>query len=108
MDEGKFESICSKLLSRAETLRSIKKHEYTGDLDRLSNFRTAAVIQKIEVEHAIAGMMAKHTVSIYDMIDNLPDEVDLTLWEEKIMDHINYLLLLFAAVTERKENECLG
>ena len=38
-------------------------------------------------------MMSKHTVSIYDMCWSGQD-YGLKLWQEKITDAINYLLLL--------------
>ena len=51
---------------------------------------------------ALAGMMVKHTVSIYDMINNPDTTYDMDVWNEKITDHINYLLLLRAVVIEEK------
>ena len=49
--------------------------------------------------------MAKHTVSVYDMIRGLEEgkSYPLELWDEKIGDSINYLLLLAAAVREDAE-----
>ena len=44
-------------------------------------------------------MMAKHTVSVYDMIGT-GEDYPLDLWEEKIKDSINYLFLLWALVQE--------
>jgi hypothetical protein len=50
-------------------------------------------------EQALAGMMAKHTVSIYDMCcDGLSHPIEM--WDEKITDHINYLILLKTLVEE--------
>jgi len=44
-------------------------------------------------------MMAKHTVSIYDMCGS-GEIYDIAKWDEKITDHINYLLLLRALVED--------
>ena len=66
-----------------------KAGEYTT-ADRLHNFRVAATMQGITPAQALAGMMAKHTVSIYDMCNSETD-------------HINYLLLLAAAVRDEKD-----
>ena len=77
-----------------------KAREYATD-DRLHNFKTAAVLQGRTTVQALAGMMAKHTVSVYDMIQSgkkFPQEH----WNEKITDSINYLLLLTAAVREEQ------
>ena len=48
-------------------------------------------------------MMSKHTVSVYDMIRGLEsgEEYPLDMWDEKIGNSINYLLLLAALVRER-------
>lgn len=82
-----------------------KTKEYTGDnADRLSAFKAAAALQSCTPERALAGMLAKHIVSLYDMCyaENTvfrPEE-----WDEKITDSINYLVLLRAIVKEGEEN----
>lgn len=77
---------------------SHKAGEYATH-DRLHNFKQAAHFQRESSPQALGGMMAKHTVSIYDMIHN--ESTDMAMWTEKIKDHINYLLLLWALVNER-------
>ena len=77
-----------------------KAKEYATDGDRLHNFKVAASVQGISPTAALAGMMAKHTVSVYDMIGT-GDVYPLELWEEKIKDSINYLFLLWALVQEK-------
>ena len=59
----------------------------------------AAELEGVTMAQALAGMMAKHTVSIYDMCRS-GEEYPLWLWEEKITDHLNYLFLLNAVVRE--------
>jgi hypothetical protein len=77
-----------------------KAREYAPGDDRLHNFKVAAQLQGTDPKRALAGMMAKHTISIYDMC--LSDQIfPNSVWEEKIVDHINYLFLLSAIVTER-------
>lgn len=49
-----------------ETVLGVKAGEYATD-DRLHNFKVAAELEKTSPQAALAGMMAKHTVSIYDM-----------------------------------------
>lgn len=89
----------------AETLIA-KAKEYANDSDRLHNFKIAGPLQHRTPIGALGGMLAKHTISIYDMIDGVergcaysPDQ-----WEEKIKDHINYLFLLWALINENIEN----
>ena len=77
-----------------------KAKEYATE-DRLHNFRVAAVIQRVSAKDALAGMMAKHTVSVYDMCGS-EETFSQELWDEKITDSINYLLLLRALVQEEE------
>ena len=82
----------------AETLQR-KKKEYTGDSqDRLSAFKVAAAMQGCKPERALAGMMAKHIVSLYDMCYADRETFDLNTWDEKITDSLNYLFLLKAII----------
>ena len=76
-----------------------KAKEYATDGDRLHNFKVAAAVQGITPVQALAGMMAKHTVSVYDMAGT-GMQYPVDLWEEKIKDSINYLFLLWALVQE--------
>ena len=72
----------------------------------MHNFKVAGEIQKCLPTTALGGMMAKHTVSVYDMIRGLEDgrSYPIELWNEKIGDSINYLLLLAALIREQ-DNE---
>ena len=80
------------------TLES-KSAEYSTEGDKLHNFKVAAAVQGVSAVQALGGMMAKHTVSVYDMIGT-GKAYPLELWEEKIKDSINYLLLLWALIQE--------
>ncbi len=100
MKADQFENILDEQIQLVRDVLVNKAAEYANE-DRLSNFRIAAKIQNCSVSKAIAGMMVKHTVSIYDMVESdmmFPMET----WDEKITDHINYLILLRAAQTEKE------
>lgn len=84
-----------------------KASEYATDGDRLHNFKVAASVQGISPTEALGGMMAKHTVSVYDMIGT-GEVYPLDLWEEKIKDSINYLFLLWALLNEETEKQTIG
>lgn len=80
-----------------------KKKEYTGDrIDRLSAFKIAASLQGCTPKAALAGMMSKHVVSLYDMCYSSLLQFDLEQWDEKITDCINYLILLKALIKEEQ------
>ena len=88
----------------ASTLQK-KKKEYTGDSqDRLIAFKVAAAMQGCSSERALAGMMAKHIVSLYDMCYADNEEFDVAVWDEKITDSLNYLFLLRAIVEEGQKS----
>jgi len=82
-----------------------KTKEYTGDnKDRLSAFKTAAALQSCSPQQALAGMMAKHIVSLYDMCFAEGVSFSLDIWNEKITDSLNYLFLLKAIVKEEHDH----
>ncbi len=89
----------------ADTLQK-KTKEYTGDdTDRLGAFKAAAALQHTTPERALAGMLAKHIVSLYDMCFDNDTDYGISTWEEKITDSLNYLFLLKAIVKEGHTNQ---
>ncbi len=93
MTNSEFNKIVEEQLQYCQSLLCKKGEEYDSDSnDRFHAFKVAAGLQGITPRQALAGMMAKHTISIYDLIRQ--EGSNLTIWEEKITDHINYLLLL--------------
>jgi hypothetical protein len=98
MTQEKFNEIIVEQLTNCEKVLCNKAREYATE-DRLHNFKVAAELQGLTPRQALAGMMAKHTVSVYDMC-MAECEFSPSMWDEKITDHINYLLLLKAVVAE--------
>lgn len=97
MDVSVFEAIVKEQIERSKKVLIGKAEEYAQDGDRLHNFKVASSMMNVSIEQAIAGMMSKHTVSIYDMCRS-NESYTMDMWNEKITDHINYLLILRAAV----------
>ena len=92
-------ALCREILQR-------KTKEYTGDdTDRLGAFKAAAALQHTTPERALAGMLAKHIVSLYDMCFDGDADYDISTWNEKITDSLNYLFLLKAIVKEGHSNQ---
>ncbi len=102
MTQEKFNEICDDMLERCQRVLCSKANEYATE-DRLHNFKVAAKLEGITPEQALAGMMAKHTVSVYDMIKSAED-YDNAVWNEKIGDSINYLILLRALIEEARDS----
>jgi hypothetical protein len=100
MKSDAFERIFNHQIKLCENVLVNKAVEYADDTDRLHNFKTAAALEDTTPQEALAGMMAKHTVSIYDMCRYDADQFTMDQWEEKITDHMNYLILLKAVIFE--------
>lgn len=98
MNTEQFNAIINEQIKRCTDTLIVKAKEYATD-DRLHNFKVAAELEGITPVAALAGMMSKHTVSVYDMCTS-GAEYPIELWNEKIGDSINYLLLLSALVRE--------
>ena len=101
MKTEQFNTIIKEQQKRCVDILINKAKEYATE-DRLHNFKVAAELQGTTPINALAGMLSKHTVSIYDMCRSskpYPQE----MWDEKITDHINYLLLLKALTVEEAE-----
>lgn len=98
MTSERFDNVTREQIQRSTDVLLNKAKEYATD-DRLHNFKVAAALQGCSPKQALAGMMAKHTVSVYDMCMS-GETYSVELWHEKITDHINYLLLLNAMVAE--------
>lgn len=98
MKNDDFNKIVGSTILKSVKLLGVKAGEYATE-DRLHNFKVAAVIKAETPIQSLAGMMAKHTVSVYDMCMS-GKEYSKELWDEKICDSINYLLLLRALIEE--------
>ena len=100
MDSKTFENLMEQQFDLCREVLCSKAKEYATQ-DRLHNFHVAAGLRCCTPEQALAGMMVKHTVSVYDMCEATKNEgFPIELWQEKITDSINYLLLLNAMVRE--------
>lgn len=98
MNNDVFTQILGDQIQECLDTLEVKADEYAkDDVDRLHNFRVAAKLEGVSMAQALGGMMAKHTVSVFDYIRE-PEGKSIAAWEEKITDHINYLLLLKAVV----------
>jgi hypothetical protein len=104
MDARRFNEVLDEQLERVNAILGAKAGEYANDKDRLHNFKASASLQNISPMEALRGKMAKHTISIYDMMGS-GVAFSVEQWDEKITDHINYLILLRALVIEEDEED---
>lgn len=101
MELDRFEGILDAQITRIRDVLGIKRAEY-ANVDVLANFKKAAHLRGCGMPQAVGGMLVKHIVSIFDMVESgqpYPTEV----WDEKITDAINYLILLRAALVDNVE-----
>lgn len=101
-----FNEIVKEQLARCEEILVIKGSEYAPGGDRLSAFKKAGAMQNQTMLQAALGMLAKHLVSVIDMIqDPMPGRFGVERWNEKLTDAINYLLIIRALIEEEEPNE---
>ena len=103
MQSNVFRQVVTDQIQRSLDMLKDKNDAYNPDEDKLRTFKTAGALQNEKPREALAGMMAKHTASVYDLC-HAEQVADLDVWNEKITDHINYLLLLRAVVEEEIVN----
>lgn len=99
MEQNTFQNIIGEQVARSTSMLASKNAAYNPNDDKLRAFKTAAALKHTTVRSALAGMMVKHTTSVYDMCES-DETFSMDTWNEKITDHINYLLLLRAVVEE--------
>lgn len=79
-----------------------KNADYSSGTDKLHNFKEAGKEDNITSIEALRGMDLKHRVSIRTGLDELQQGKvrPIGWWQEKVRDHINYLILLHALIYE--------
>ena len=102
MNTPEFNALFEQTVEMCRETLCAKADEYAEDEDRLHNFHQAAHLQGGTAVSALGGMMVKHTVSVYDLIRRAGKGAYISdaMWDEKIIDHINYLILLRGIVAE--------
>jgi hypothetical protein len=86
-----------------------KSREYSTPVDRLHNFKIAASMLRCSPERALLGFLTKHLVSVVDLVDHIDNgaPVDYEMFHEKVIDSVNYLLLLHILYSERRDLKIL-
>jgi hypothetical protein len=84
MKHEEFAGILEKQLARVSAILGVKTEEYATE-DQLHNIRMSAILQGCSLPEAVAGMMVKHTVSIFTMVKDGKPHPEAK-WDEKITD----------------------
>lgn len=110
MTHREFNAVVQRMLLHCEETLCSKAAEYATDEERFINFIEALPTLRArwpdaKVEDAALCFMLKHFVSIVDCIRKLPphgkSSVSSAVWDEKIGDMINYLIIIRGMVHER-------
>ena len=109
-----FNIIIEKRINIIRQSLAEKGHEYADNgKDRLAVFKNVAKLRRTTSINAVGGMVAKQIVSLFDMLDKttkVDDQFEYVistkhLWEERIKDIINYMILLDAVIQDIQESE---
>ncbi len=105
MLQREFDKLLDNIIEETKRTLANKADEYASSKDRLHNFKFAAKLESTCPEKALRGMMTKHVVSVYDMIDavNRGKVFPPEYAGEKLGDMRNYCILLEALLLERWE-----
>lgn len=93
-----FDQYIQLVMDHCQETLTAKADKYATE-DRLHNFKVAAGPLAGNPLQALAGMMVKHTVRIYYMI-NTGRAYPRAEWMETIGDHINYLAMILPLAAE--------
>lgn len=103
-----FEKVLEKRIELTRKVLASKNKEYARGDDKLHNFKRGSARLKETPERYLMELNEKHLCSIMDMIDDLDKGqcANMAVWEEKIGDAVNYLILLEALLVERIDATC--
>lgn len=88
-----FNKVVEDQLARIQRVLVKKETEYSLGTDRMSVFKHGAGITEETPEQVLYGFMLKHIISVTDMVNSKATYSE-ELWNEKITDICNYLILL--------------
>ncbi|ADD81062.1 gp064 [Rhodococcus phage ReqiPoco6] len=109
MDHQTFNVYLEEKFDHIRSVLGTKAAEYVPNEggSRFHNFDVAAAFNNESPEKALWGMLTKHLVSIADMVKDDPTDHSMAVWDEKIGDALNYLLLLNGMVKDHHETKNL-
>lgn len=99
MNADDFKSHVVEFVEKQLDLLLRKNGGYNDNSDALRNFKVVAVLNHQTPEQALWGMASKHVASIADMISS-GQEFSAEIWDEKVGDLLNFMLLLRALVDD--------
>lgn len=104
MNSSDFNKIVKSITNDVKDVLCVKAAEYAFNTDRLEAFKRGAQFMNSDAGMALLGMLNKHLVSIFTMTQN-GGKFPIERWHEKIVDAINYFILLFAIKVEENNEQ---
>jgi len=109
MKADEFNKLVMTRLNKCEDVLCSKAKEYSTEEDSLHNFKVAGRARGMSAVKALDGMMTKHLVSMWDMIEQMDSDQSYVpsreLVSEKLGDMVNYILLLEGLIEDRRNHE---
>lgn len=107
MDHTTFKRLVINRLNCCNEVLTLKDKEYSSSEDRLHNFKQAGKSRNCTPVKALDGMMMKHIISFWDIVDRMENDSSYVppkeLVAEKLGDMINYTLLAEGLIEDRRE-----
>lgn len=103
MDNKQFEAIFHYITGKCKSILIDRAPRYADDHNRLRNFTNVSQEQHI-MRRRIPNILSAKQREAYNtaLIDE--KELPLDMWEEWIVDQINYLILTYAIIKEESKN----
>jgi hypothetical protein len=103
MNDGEFDTLLHDRLDSIISVLSRKRDEYQRGEDYLHAFKRGATLYRETPERYCLNLLGKHFISLIDLVQDLDSGkvANPAVWDEKIGDVINYLILLEALTHER-------
>ena len=95
LSERELEKLIEERIQTCKRVLLKKSEEYSSESDRMRNFNTAGRMLGMPPYRVAFMYMMKHFESVYEIVVN-DRPATPSVWEEKITDLINYLLLIDA------------
>lgn len=101
MTPKEFNIVLQNTLDSCSKLLASKSKEYDFNKDRLHSFKAGANLLNTTSIETLLGYLTKHIMSVFDMAKEF-NMFDMEKWDEKLIDCINYFILLRALLMDEK------
>lgn len=101
MNREEFGQIVLTTLEECKSVLDTKRRDYAPDDDRLANFKSVGLMMALEPQTVCLTYLMKHLDAIASHCDSL--DLSVEYFDSRIVDCINYLLLLKAILVEKSD-----